>query len=178
MPHVRLIVIEGDLTVEETAKLAASLGRGPVTLPPTVTGQEAVLRSPEPKPEPKVEEPAARWPGGVPASTLPLELPVTPKAPPTAAQVIQQTREVDADFGPAPVVAPAPTPAEAPPVPSALSGARKLRDVLEALRAQGVTDAGALVAECRRVRLEVPILARIADDQLDERVRRTLEGMA
>lgn len=168
MPRVRLIVIEGDLTVEETAKLAASLGRGPVALPTTVTGQEAVLLTPEPKP--KVEA----------AIALPM---VVPKAPPTAAQVIQQTREVDADFGPAPVVetpaeaAPAPAPAPAP-VPSALAGARKLRDVLEALRAQGVTEAGPLVAECRRVRLEVPILARIADEQLDERVRRTLEGMA
>lgn len=50
--------------------------------------------------------------------------------------------------------------------------------MLEALRGQGITTAEALVAECQRVRAEVPILARIAPDQLDERVRRTLEGMA
>ena len=177
MPQIRMIVIEGDLSVEEAATLASSLGRGAVALPPSVTtAQEATLRTSEPKakPAPKVEAPAPIIPAEVPA----------PPAPPTSAEVIQQTLALDSDLGPAPVVRPdAPPPApevqpEPAPVPSALAGCRKLRDVLEALRGQGLSTAEALVAECQRLRAEVPILARIAADQIDERVRRTLEGMA
>ena len=162
MPRIKLIVIEGDLSIEETARLAQALGNGAIpTLPVGAIGQEATLRTPEPIsiPPPPTLPPSA-------AANNPF---------PTAAEVIQQTRALDLpEPAPAPTAAPAPTQAATSP----LASARKLRDVLEALRAQGIMDSAALVAECQRLRAEVPILARIAADQLDERVRRTLEGMA
>lgn len=164
MPRIKLIVIEGDLSIEETARLAQALGNGAIpTLPVGAIGQEATLRTPEPL-------------------SLPAPPPIHPTAAanhlfPTASEVIQQTRALDI---PEPERAPEPPPAPAPAQASAspLASARKLRDVLETLRGQGITDSAALVAECQRLRAEVPILARIAADQLDERVRRTLEGMA
>jgi len=188
MPRIKLIVIEGDLSIEDTARLAHALGAAPsdaaALLPPGVKGVEATLRTPEPVSAPvvvpsvAVHTPAPESIPTTPPSTPPKKAAgridlfgnqTVEAAPvPKPSEVIQQTREVDAASDAAPEQKPA----------SPLASARKLRDVLEALRGQGITTAEALVAECQRVRAEVPILARIAADQIDERVRRTLEGMA
>jgi hypothetical protein len=53
-----------------------------------------------------------------------------------------------------------------------LSAAKRLADVISALQEQGITDAEALIAECERLRPEVPLLARIPD--MRDRVERTL----
>jgi len=166
MPRIKLIVIEGDLSIEETARLALALGNGAATaLPANVKGVEATLRTPEPTPRADPGPTVA----GIPSTLLAAPIP-------TPAEVIQQTLSLDTPE-PAPAAPPVPVAAPAQGATTPLTGARKLRDVLEALREQGFTTSEALVAECQRLRAEVPILARIAADQLDERVRRTLEGM-
>lgn len=179
MPRIKLIVIEGDLTIEDTARLALALGNGATpALPPTVKGVEATLRTPEPA---NKYTPLADYRGAVIVPAVAVTTPAPSGAPPatspapvpTSAEVIQQTLSLDK---PEPAASPAPEPAQA--ATSPLAGARKLRDVLEALREQGMTTPEALVAECQRLRADVPILARIAADQIGERVRRTLEGMA
>lgn len=177
MPRIKLIVIEGDLSIEDTARLAHALGNGAApVLPPSVKGVEATIRTPESESAPKAVTPPKKAAGTIDLmgeqhiDRAPALAPV-----PTSAEVIQQTLSLDKPE-PAPAGPSAPEPVQA--TASPLAGARKLRDVLEALREQGTTTPEALVAECQRLRAEVPILARIAADQLDERVRRTLEGMA
>lgn len=179
MPKIKITVLEGDLTIEEVAKLVHALGGdGPLVLPAGATGQQATLRKPEPVPLPDV--PLA--PVVVPPAPVVVVRAPEPDPVPTPSEVIQQTMALDVE----PMAAPTPEPKGTPaPIPqptvesnSALAGCRKLRDVLEALRGQGFTTPEQLVGECQRLRADVPILARIAADQIDERVRRTLEGMA
>lgn len=59
---------------------------------------------------------------------------------------------------------------DAPPIE--LMQARKLRDVLVYLLKQGITDPNKVLAECERLKSQVPVLQRITN--MEERVPRTL----
>lgn len=56
-----------------------------------------------------------------------------------------------------------------------LTKATKLRDLLAILMDKGITTNAALIAECERVKADVPLLTRIVN--ISERVTRTLEVM-
>jgi hypothetical protein len=186
MPKIRMIVLDGDLTVEEIANLTNAF-RAPdvnftsVALPNGVTAQAATLSKGEDKPRPRpmpVPAEATVAPAPAPAvitSTAPTP---APQPVPTAAEVIQQTLAVDSE--------PAPAPAPAAPVAGGrlsevvlmeLAAAKKLRDVVERMRVEGITAVDDIVAEARTIRTAIPILSRIGAEQIEDRVRRTYEAL-
>ena len=120
------------------------------------------------------------------AAASPAKAPKPAKAKPAPSEDAEAKGEEKA--APAPAAAPAEAESDAPAAkpaakangkaseaPPELVNARKLRDILAYFMKAGITDKDALVAECEKVRVSVPILARIAN--LDERVGRTLEVM-
>lgn len=60
-------------------------------------------------------------------------------------------------------------------IPEEIMEAKKLRDVLRELQAQGIKDQDDLKAECKRIQARVPVLSRIGN--LEDRITRTLEVM-
>jgi hypothetical protein len=185
---IRVLIVEGELDTSSALVLIRELtergiARADVPLPAGVTGQAVTASVPakpapapvrdEAAPEPAPEKPAAptrqraKPPPPAPAAATP-EAPATPPPPP-----------------PAPAPAPAP---KAAPAPAAgqlteaqvleVAGAKKLADVLRFLQKVGITTVEAMVAECTRIRSAVPILGRVPEDALKERVEYTLEGLA
>lgn len=184
MPKIRMIVLDGDLTVEEIANLTNAF-RAPdasftsVPLPNGVVAQAATLSRGEDKPRPRpVQVPAEATLTPVPAPAVTTSTAKAPEPVPTAAEVIQQTIAVD--------VEPMPAPAPAAPVAGGrlseavlmeLATAKKLRDVIERMRSEGIVAVEDIVAEARTVRTAIPILSRIGAEQIEDRVRRTFEAL-
>lgn len=198
MPKIRMIVLDGDLTVEEIANLTNAF-RAPdanftsVPLPSGVTAQAATLSKGEAQPRPRpmpvpAEATVTAAPiSAVTTSTLPAQFtsPVVdlaapaPQPVPTAAEVIQQTLAVDSE--PAPVVAAPAAPTSGGRLSEAvlmeLANAKKLRDVIERMRAEGITAVEEIITEARVIRTAIPILSRIGAEQIEDRVRRTFEAL-
>ena len=198
MPKIRMIVLDGDLTVEEIANLTNAF-RAPdasftsVPLPSGVTAQAATLSKGEAQPRPRpMPVPAEATITAAPiaavmTSALPAQFtsPVAdlaapaPAPVPSAAEVIQQTLAVDSE--PAPVIAAPSAPTSGGRLSEAvlmeLSSAKKLRDVIERMRSEGITEIGEIVTEACAIRTAIPILSRIGAEQIEDRVRRTFEAL-
>lgn len=169
MAKIRMIVIEGEMTPDETIKLAKAFSAGDeaftsIQLPNGVMGQVASLAKGEEQPRPR-----------------PIAVPVIEKSEPVAVPVTE---------APAPVVEVPPAVAkvfpeavvEAEPAAASSSlledllGCKRLVGVLERLQREGHKELPALIEACKSYRDQVPMLQRLGDG-LEDRVTRTFEGM-
>lgn len=178
---VRILILEGlDAADLLTLKTGGFFDGQPVTIPAGVTGQTATIAVPDKPPAkkapPKAEPLGDNFAPGQAANTSetlkPAAAPVqqaipaaAPVAPPPATQV-------------APAAAPAGARALTEPEVLEVSASKKLADVLRYMQGKGITEKGALQAECGRLRTAIPILSRIPEASLAERVGYTLDGMA
>ena len=170
MAKIRMIVIEGDMSVEDVQRLAKGFSAGDeaftsVTLPSGVTAQAATLNNTDDQPRPR--------PLAVPVvvEDKPVHIPVVeapkapePAVPPAIAKVFPEA-----------VVEPEPSPAASSLVDDLLS-CKRLSGIIERLQKAGHTDTASLIAACKTHRDSVPLLQRLGEG-LEDRVTRTLEGM-
>ena len=169
MAKIRMIVIEGEMTPDETIKLAKAFSTGDeaftsIQLPNGVTGQVASLAKSEEHPRPR-----------------PIAVPAVEKSEPVAVPVVE---------APAPVVEIPPAIAKVFPeavieteqetasvsLLEDLLGCKRLVGILERLQQDGHKELPALIEACKSYREQVPMLQRLGDG-LDDRVTRTFEGM-
>lgn len=179
MAKIRMIVIEGDLSVEDVRRLAQGFSAGDeaftsIQLPNGVTGQAATLSRDEEKPRPR-----------------PVQVPVVSEEKPVVVPITEAPKRGEVTSTPAPLSVELP-PAIAKVFPEAepvsdqqdaaerlvadLQGCKRLASLLERLQQAGHQDLPALIEACKQYKDKVPLLQRLGDG-LEDRVTRTYEGM-
>lgn len=165
MAKIRMIVIEGEMSVDDVRRLAQAFSADDatftsVTLPNGVTAQAATLAKDEQKPRPR-----------------PIEVPVVAEDKPVAIPVVEAPSPVEV---PAAVAAVFPeaevAQEEAAPLLESLLGCKRLAGILEILQQAGHEGLPALIEACKTYRDNVPLLQRLGEG-LEDRVTRTFEGM-
>lgn len=177
MAKIRMIVIEGEMTPDETVRLAKAFSADDeaftsIQLPSGVTGQAATLSRNESQPRPRpvatppvVESAPVATPVVEPAPVV--ETPKPVELPPAVAKVfpeaIPEAHLVEQENSPDNLVAD-------------LLECKRLASLLERLQQAGHQDLPALIAACKEYKDRVPLLQRLGDG-LEDRVTRTFEGM-
>lgn len=178
------LIISG-LTMQEAEEVLSRLGTGGmVGVRPPATGTPTVVAAVTPK-APKAETTdldKVKIQGKAETKAANGE---TKKAP-VETKPPAETKPPVAESKPEPKPDPAPTqPAasDAKPSEAVADGdpdapflkASKMRDILYALEDRGIKDEAAMVAECERLKVKVPLLAKMPN--IADRVKRTLEVM-
>lgn len=182
MAKIRMIVIEGEMSVDDVQRLARGFAAddaafSSVTLPSGVIAQAATLAKGEEKPR-----------------SRPIAVPVVVEDKPVVVPVVHvpAKAETTATLSPTPALPPKLPPAIAKVFPEAvveteeqtnasslvddLVACKRLSGVIERLQREGHTDTASLIAACKTHRDSVPLLQRLGEG-LEDRVTRTLEGM-
>lgn len=182
MAKIRMIVIEGEMSVEDVRRLAQAFSADDaaftsIKLPNGVTGQAATLSKSEEQPRPRpvavpliVED----KPVTVPVTAAPTWQEPTPTPIPTPTQPVELPPAVAKVFPEAEVVSDEQD--AATDLVSDLVACKRLSGILERLQKAGHTDMPALIAACKTHRDAVPLLQRLGEG-LEDRVTRTFEGM-
>lgn len=176
MAKIRMIVIEGEMEVDDVRRLAQAFSAGDaaftsVTLPSGVTGQAATLSKGEDKPRPRplaVPEVVTYQPEPVAAPEPAVTTATPPPAkeiPPTVAKVFPEAVIVEQE-----------EPPTATDLVADLLACKRLSGVLERLQQAGHAGLPALIEACKTYRDSVPLLQRLGEG-LEDRITRTFEGM-
>jgi len=167
MPKIRMIVIEGEMSVDDAQRLAKAFSADDaaftsVALPNGVTAQAATMNKEETKPRPRpIEVPVIEEVKTEPVPVVDAVLPPTP-VPAAVMKVFPEAEVVAAD--------------EPTPLLETLLACKRLAGILEILQQAGHADLPALIAACKTYREQVPLLQRLGEG-LEDRVTRTFEGM-
>lgn len=175
MAKIRMIVIEGEMEVDDVRRLAQAFSAGDaaftsVTMPSGVTAQAATLNKAEDKPRPRplaVPEVVTYQPEPVAAP----EPAVTTATPPPAQEIPPAVAKVFPE-----AVVETQQEAAASDVLADLLACKRLSGVLERLQQAGHAELPALIEACKTYRDSVPLLQRLGEG-LEDRITRTFEGM-
>lgn len=165
MARIRVCIIEGEMTPAEVKEYADAFWRGDSNMPRAVATAEM-----QPDPVHVAAPVAAPAPESkkVPAKPKPVEVPIVAPAPEPVPVAITFDE---------PAHSHAPVAASTDDLMVKLVEAKRLNQIVQCIYDLGITDKDAVVAKLKEVRSAVPLLSRIPEDGLEDRLVRTMEGM-